>query len=355
MTEDLYWIYAFNIIVNSTISFLTVFILVKLFLFILRIDHPRLKMFFLSIPILKIIFDLFLYDFSRWSLLHHINPLASEPGTRMLSVLLGIYSPVVTWIPLTTAIQFVMQSGTTFTIADLAALSLSPFWIKGIVILTAILSVIICGSWMYRLYKSTRWLSTIAFHAENCRRPIFNLSLLAALRKRRIEIIMTSEKMAPGAFGFFHKRIIFPKDLAHNLSQEEFEAVVAHELEHLRWNDCTVRLFKHFVCSFFWWIPTKWCLTNLEQSQEQACDSQINTYKLSREALASAIVKAIKHAKGRSCLPVVCLINRNGALARIQSILTEPKKPRIFVISWLKYSLATLAMLILLFGKFWIF
>lgn len=41
MGQELYWIYAFNVIVNSTLSFFTTIVLVEIFVRLLRIKHPN--------------------------------------------------------------------------------------------------------------------------------------------------------------------------------------------------------------------------------------------------------------------------------------------------------------------------
>ena len=101
MGQELYWIYAFNVIVNSTLSFFTTLALVELFVRLLRVRHPRAKAICRLLPFCKICIDLCLYHFSNWALLHGINPTLAETGTRNLSIMFNPF----------TGIQFSMQDG----------------------------------------------------------------------------------------------------------------------------------------------------------------------------------------------------------------------------------------------------
>src|SRR5689334_5770164 len=69
MSQELCWIFGFNIIVNSLLSFFTAFFLLELFLFIFRVRHPRLRAVCSLLPFVKICLDVFSYHFSHWALL----------------------------------------------------------------------------------------------------------------------------------------------------------------------------------------------------------------------------------------------------------------------------------------------
>src|SRR5579863_3920936 len=118
---NLAWIYGFNIVINSLLAFFTVALLVKFLLWGFRIKQPRLQALALSLPLFKVGFDFFLYNFSRWALSSQINPLLCMPGTRAINVSLTYSTP----FPLSSGIYFSVD-GKTFTIADVIALSIDP-------------------------------------------------------------------------------------------------------------------------------------------------------------------------------------------------------------------------------------
>lgn len=121
MESGLYWIYAFNIVVNSTLSFFTSLLLIEGCIALFRVAHPRVKVVCRVLPFIKICLDLCLYHISKWALIHGVNPTLAEKGTRQLALLLNPF----------TGIQFRMKDGKTFSIADVIALSIDPIWHNG--------------------------------------------------------------------------------------------------------------------------------------------------------------------------------------------------------------------------------
>lgn len=138
------------------------------------------------------------------------------------------------------------------------------------------------------VFLSTRSLRTMMHTETLCNRPIENLLLLAALAKYKVKIFVTEKITIPMAT--YNKSIFISKEIVENMPQEEFEAIIAHELEHIIWKDPIVRAFSYFISAIFWWVPTQAWQKKLEFDQEVACDHNISTYGCQKEYLASALV-----------------------------------------------------------------
>lgn len=79
-----------------------------------------------------------------------------------------------------------------------------------------------------------------------------------------------------------------------NISKtQNYEAVLAHEIEHIRHKDSLTRLILDFIESIFWWVPTKWLHKRIEEGQEVGCDLKCKKYGIHPNDLASAICKSI--------------------------------------------------------------
>ncbi|HEY5236021.1 MAG TPA: hypothetical protein VIJ14_07580, partial [Rhabdochlamydiaceae bacterium] len=152
---NLAWIYAFNILINSALAFVTVALLVKFLLWAFRIKQPRIVALCLSIPLFKVGFDFFLYNFSRWALNSQINPLLCSPGTRAITATFTYPTSLFPY-PLNSGIYFTVEGGKTFTIADVIALSIDPLWIKLIVILALAVSVGLGGLRLLQALKAKK-------------------------------------------------------------------------------------------------------------------------------------------------------------------------------------------------------
>ncbi len=347
---NLAWIYAFNVLINSVLAFFTVALLVKFLLWACRIKQPRIQALALSLPLFKVGFDLFLYNFSRWALSSQINPLLCMPGTRAINVSFT-YPTSLTPFPLSSGIYFSVEGGKTFTIADVIALSIDPLWIKTIVTLALAISVGLCSVKLLQALKAKKQVKEILRNALPCLRVV-SCAVEAALEKSKVKILISTKIDVPCAVS---RRIIFPQNLIRTLSQAEFEAICVHELDHLQWKDSLFRAIQAMLSTLFWWIPTKRWQSRLELAQELACDDKISKFNLLPIDLASAIAKTARSAKTNSpCLPVMYFIEKGRLLGRIKA-LVKPASKRSLGIR-IAQSIAIFSLLtVIFFGQFWIF
>lgn len=348
MMYELGWTYACNVVINSLLSFATTSLLVLGGLTLFRVRDPRTRAIVLAIPLLKLVVDFFLYNFSDWALVHKINPMEAEPGSRTLMMWLSL--------PATTGIQLLTSNGKTFTLADMMTLSMNPGWVKLAVAIVGSITCCFVVAWLGRLSVSIRHYREILSTAKRCSRPVYNLDLDYNVHKARIVIMTSSMVSVPCALGLLKKYIIFPETLVAELSQAEYEAIVAHEYNHLCWYDAFVRLCADFLGRVFWWVPTRWCLARIEQLQEYACDRKAVAKGVAPVDLAAAIFKSAKFAKQQS-LPCLCayFVDKHSMSKRVSRLLAEPRNQGLTFVRWVQYVVLGASMSLILLGKFWIF
>jgi len=348
MTDELLWTYAFNLIINSLFSFLTTTSLIYLLITILRIKQLRLKSLLLALPLIKLLLDPFLYNFENWALLDQVNLLQLESGSRSLNIALKLPTNFLDFF----SIQFSTLEGQTFSLADLIVLSISSEIIRFITIFMGSVSLILFGRYLIRLRTSIRAISKLVENAILCPRQVQNSLLISKIKEKKCELIVSSEITTPCAFGIFHKRICFPHKLCKSLQQKEFEAILAHELDHLRWYDNLVRMFCQIISRILWWVPTFYLFQHMKCVQERACDSNIEKFKISPLDLASAIVKT---TKASDCpIGMACFAQESTIVKRIKSLLKPPiKRSKKFKL--IQIVLTLIVTILVLLGRFWIF
>ncbi len=349
MNKDLIWTFAFNLIINSFLTFLTIAILIQMVIYIFRIKSPRVRVILLCIPFLKLALDPFLYDFQNWALLQQINPLEAEIGSRSLLINIGY--------PLNTCfvIGLFVNNVSTFSLADLAVLSLNPLAIRGFVVIILLITLGLFLCFALRLYKSVGTLSVIVKKSRPLLRPLQNQKLIEKIKRIDSQLILSSEVKAPCAFGVFAKWICFPEELVDKLTQEEFEAIIVHELDHLHWYDGVIRMMVLSLSTLFWWIPTKGWLKQLEYTQEMACDAKIHNFNITPLNLASAMLKTASAANKRPAfLFSTCFIEKGSVMHRLQA-LSKVSLKKTNKSEWLKVSIAGIMATAILMGRFWIF
>lgn len=128
--------------------------------------------------------------------------------------------------------------------------------------------------------------------------PIKNILLAEALQDTGVKIIVSKEIDVPLAA--YSNMIFIPKVIKDEFTTSEFEAILAHELEHIVWKDPMVRFLSRLISSIFWWVPSSSWRTKLEFEQEVACDQSIVRYGFKEASLASAILKVSRKAKTTS-------------------------------------------------------
>jgi beta-lactamase regulating signal transducer with metallopeptidase domain len=71
-------------------------------------------------------------------------------------------------------------------------------------------------------------------------------------------------------------RLLVPAGLLDRLGQTERQALLVHELAHLRRGDHWVRLFELVVTALFWWHPVVWWARHqIREAEEQCCDAWV--------------------------------------------------------------------------------
>jgi beta-lactamase regulating signal transducer with metallopeptidase domain len=277
MISSLWSIFIINIGINSLLSFLTLELLVLLALTTLYIRNPRLRACCLLLPFVKLIADLGSYQFSNWALAQELNPFMSAEGTRMLSA--GIwYAPLVHY-PLC-YIHFYLQDGQTFTLADLLCLYIGPTWTLVCAIGLLIGTLASLGYAIWQCHLSRQWLHKIESTSTLYTCPLQDSFLQASIQSKEVSIFLTASSHPPFIAKQRQPAIFIPCTLFNQLSSQEFEAIIAHEMAHLRHGDliCNSALF--WTCHLFWWIPTRYFKKQLELAQEYACDRLLHTKPL---------------------------------------------------------------------------
>lgn len=329
------WIFALNIVVNSALSFYTTILLIEGCVYLFRVTNPRIKAICRILPFCKICLDLCLYHFSGWALLHGMNPVVSEQGSRQLSLLL--LNPF-------TGIQLSMQEGKTFSMADLIALSIDPIWVQGIVLIAGLGSISFSLLYLKRISSEKREIATMLAGAT----PLSLNNLHSSPLQVRVT---TSETLSsPCIVG---KVILFPSPLLPVLSKAEIEAIIVHERAHFRWKDCWVRITCGLIASLFWWIPTRWWQKRVEEAQEHAADAAIHKEGIPGTVLAGAILKTAVETK-RSLL-AFSFAGNGSLLGKRMGLLLNRAPTRCLGWRVVQYGLLFSAAVSISLGTLWIF
>jgi len=91
-----------------------------------------------------------------------------------------------------------------------------------------------------------------------------------------VPVRITSRDLTAGVFGVFRPTVILPRAVMSQLAPKQIEAVLAHELCHVRRRDNVTAAIHKCVEVIFWFHPLVWWIgANLLREREAACDEAV--------------------------------------------------------------------------------
>jgi uncharacterized protein (TIGR03435 family) len=144
-----------------------------------------------------------------------------------------------------------------------------------------------------------------------------------------VTIVASKAAIEPSVFGIFKTVLVWPEGLSARLSDEELEAILLHEISHLRRHDNLTAALHMTIEALFWFHPLVWWLgSRLIDEREKACDEDVLGWGGGSQAYAEGILKVCEF-----CLesPLVCAAGVTGSdlKKRIEAIMIHRVAPRL--------------------------
>jgi bla regulator protein BlaR1 len=129
--------------------------------------------------------------------------------------------------------------------------------------------------------------------------------------------------LEPGVFGVFRPVLLLPEGIAERLMPQQLDAIVAHELCHVRSYDNLAAAVHMLVEAIFWFHPLVWWIgKRLVDERERACDEEVLRSGSEPEVYAESILKVCEFYL-ESPLDCVSGITGSDLRKRIRNIMTE--------------------------------
>ncbi len=139
--------------------------------------------------------------------------------------------------------------------------------------------------------------------------------------KEQVPVLSSPGRLEPGVFGIFRPFLLLPEGLRDQLTPEQFEAIVAHELCHVRRRDNLSSAIHMLVEALFWFYPLVWWIgARLVQERERACDEAVLRMGSDPQVYAQGIVAVCRfYLKS----PLVCVSGVTGSdlKQRVETIM----------------------------------
>jgi bla regulator protein blaR1 len=195
-------------------------------------------------------------------------------------------------------------------------------------LVSAVLAVWLCGFLGVIFVWLLRWQRVSAAIREAT--PLREGREVEALRRlehiegirKQTEILLSRASLEPGIFGIVQPILIWPEMISERLEDAHLEAILAHELWHVRRRDNLAAAIHMMVEAIFWFHPLVWWMgARLMDERERACDEEVLESGRERQVYAESILKICEFCVGS---PLACVSGVTGAdlkrrIARIMS------------------------------------
>jgi bla regulator protein blaR1 len=138
-----------------------------------------------------------------------------------------------------------------------------------------------------------------------------------------VETIVCQGSVEPGVFGVFRPVLMLLYGLSERLTPTHLDAVIAHELCHLRHRDNFVAAIQMFVETVFWFHPLVWWIgKRMLEERERACDEEVLRTRCQPRAYADAILRVCR-LYVESPLPCMAGVTGADLRRRIEEIMSN--------------------------------
>lgn len=195
----------------------------------------------------------------------------------------------------------------------------------------------VLATWLVK-WRTMRATASRAVRLESGREVAIMRRLAPRHGVQPVAIAVSDSPLEPGVFGIWRPLLLWPRGIGEHLTDAQVEAILAHELCHLRRHDNLAAALHMGVQALFWFHPLVWWTgARLVDERERACDEEVIRLGSEPEVYAESILKTCKFFL-ESPLPCVSGVTGSDLKKRIEQIMTSA--PGSSLTAWRKALLA---------------
>lgn len=161
---------------------------------------------------------------------------------------------------------------------------------------------------------------------------------------KRVGLFISVNLQVPVMIGFIRPVILLPAAMVNNLSPEQLEAILLHELAHIKRNDYLLNIFQSIVETLLFFNPFVWWISrNIRLEREHCCDDLVLASTVQPMHYAKALVALEEFRLTVNPMAMAAAHDRHHLFHRIKRIMEMKTKH-------LNYSQRLLALMIIVTG-----
>ncbi|WP_142687639.1 M56 family metallopeptidase [Chitinophaga polysaccharea] len=160
----------------------------------------------------------------------------------------------------------------------------------------------------------------------------------------KVKLLISRHVQVPVMLGFIKPLILLPVAMVNNLTEAQLEAVLLHELAHIKRNDYLLNIFQSIVETILFFNPFVWLISKIiRMEREHCCDDLVIASTVQPLQYAHALVALEEYRLTANRLTMAAADSKQHLFNRIKRIMEMKTKH-------LNYSQKFLAVLIIATG-----
>jgi len=137
--------------------------------------------------------------------------------------------------------------------------------------------------------------------------------------KRAVALLESAVINVPVAIGYLKPLIMVPLGMVNALGPQEVEAILLHELAHIRRRDYLVNLLQSFAETLFFFNPAVlWLSALIRTEREHCCDDMAVNHTQNKVRYISALVRFEEYSLSNPGYALAFTGNKGGTLQRLE-------------------------------------
>ncbi len=167
---------------------------------------------------------------------------------------------------------------------------------------------------------------------------------------KKLEMWMSKKVETPCVMGFFKPVILLPFTLFNHLSPSQAEAIIIHELAHIKRNDYIINILQSFIDQILFFNPFAILLSSaIRKERENCCDDWVISYQYDKHLYADALVTLERNRQQRLLLLPAAIGGKSLLLQRVKRLFGESARVEINRLEKLKlFSISVVVCFIIL-------
>jgi beta-lactamase regulating signal transducer with metallopeptidase domain len=148
---------------------------------------------------------------------------------------------------------------------------------------------------------------------------------------RKIGVWISNHIDVPATIGFIKPVILIPLASLNNLSEDQLEAIILHELSHIKRNDYIINIMIAVIETILFFNPFVVLLSKvIKRERENCCDDFVLRYRYDPHSYATALLRLEQSRAHNLKLAIGAVSGKKQLLSRIKRITTGQATSRQF-------------------------